>query len=168
LAGFLLSCVAADRTADARVASESDGSMPACLASAPIDLSSSVGDPPVAFYVNDLRLGYARGEAIFLSRPLCDLYGWPLCRFVELHEQAHHYMKTVGAKSTCAETLADCWAALHADSDAVNAALDYFRGRHEDESGYHADSAVRRDVISHCARLPRRQLAEAGAPGTRG
>jgi hypothetical protein len=160
--------VGAERTPDARDVSGGDVSMPACLASAPIDLSSSVGEPPVAFYVNDLRLGYARGEAIFLSRPLCELYGWPLCRFVELHEQAHHYMKTVGAKSTCAETLADCWAAMHADGDALNAALDYFRGRHEEESGYHADSAIRRDVISHCARLPRRQLAEVAVPGTRG
>lgn len=168
LFGGLAACVGADRTPDAQTAFESDASMPACLASAPIDLSSSVGNPPVAFYVNDLRLGYARGEAIFLSRPLCDLYGWPLCRFVELHEQAHHYMKTVGARSTCAETLADCWAAMHADGDALNAALDYFRGRHEEESGYHADSAVRRDVIHHCARLPRRQLAEAVVPGTRG
>lgn len=163
----LAACVGAERTPDVPAAA-SDASIPACLASAPIDLSSSVGEPPVAFYVNDLRLGYARGEAIFLSRPLCDLYGWPLCRFVELHEQAHHYMKTVGAKSTCAETLADCWAAMHADDDALGAALDYFRGRHEEEVGYHADSAVRRDVISHCARLPRRQLAEAAAPGTRG
>lgn len=168
LGGCLAACVGAERTADALTVSESDAAMPACLASAPIDLSSSVGDPAVAFYVNDLRLGYARGEAIFLSRPLCELYGWPLCRFVELHEQAHHYMKTVGAKSTCAETLADCWAAMHADDDAVNAALDYFRGRHEEQSGYHADSAARRDVIHHCARLPRRQLAEAVAPGSRG
>jgi hypothetical protein len=168
LGGCLTACVGAERTLDARAASESETSMPACLASAPIDLSSSVGAPAVAFYVNDLRLGYARGEAIFLSRPLCDLYGWPLCRFVELHEQAHHYMRTVGAKSTCAETLADCWAAMHADEDALNAALDYFRGRHEEEIGYHADSSARRDVISHCARLPRRQLAEAAASGTQG
>lgn len=175
IAGFILSggclaaCVGAQRIPDAlTTASDGEASMPACLASAPIDLSSSVGEPPVAFYVNDLRLGYARGEAIFLSRPLCELYGWPLCRFVELHEQAHHYMKTVGAKSTCAETLADCWAAMHADEDALNAALDYFRGRHEEENGYHADSGARRDVINHCARLPRRQLAEVGASGNRG
>jgi hypothetical protein len=164
----MLACVGPDRIPAALDASEGDAPVPACLASAPIDLSSSVGEPPVAFYVNDLRLGYARGEAIFLSRPLCELYGWSLCRFVELHEQAHHYMKTVGARSTCAETLADCWAAMHADDDALNAALDYFRGRHEEESGYHADSAVRRDVISHCARLPRHQLAQATAPGTQG
>src|SRR4029079_361316 len=101
--------------------------IPAVRGSAPIDLSSSVGDPAASFYVNDLRLGYARGGVIFLSRPLCELYGWPLCRFVELHEQAHHYMKTVGQKSTCAETLADCWAAIHSDADAVDAALHYFQ-----------------------------------------
>jgi len=143
-------------------------SVPACLAGAPIDLASSVGEPAASFYVNDLRLGYARGEAIFLSRPLCELYGWPLCRFVELHEQAHHYMKTVGAKSACAETLADCWAAMHSDGDALDAALRYFHGRHEEESGYHADSSVRLEVISHCANLPRRQFSEALWPGGRG
>jgi hypothetical protein len=157
-----------DRTRDASDASQSADSAPACLASAPIDLASSVGEPPVAFYVNDLRLGYVRGEAIFLSRPLCELYGWPLCRFVELHERAHHYMKTVGARSTCAETLADCWAAMHSDGDALDAALHYFEGRHEAENGYHADSDVRREVISHCASLPRRQFSEAGLPGGRG
>jgi len=151
----------------------SDGgaeSVPACLASMPMDLASIEGEPPVAIYVNDLRLGYARGGAIFLSRPLCELYGWPLCRFVEQHERAHHYMKTVGERSACAETLADCWAAMHSDGDALNAALHYFEGRHEQEqeNGYHADSSVRREVISHCANLPRRQFSEAVLPGGRG
>ncbi|MEY4551530.1 MAG: hypothetical protein RL685_7725 [Pseudomonadota bacterium] len=137
--------------------------IPACLASAPIDLAAQVGEPPVASYVNDLRLGYARGGAIFLSRPLCELYGWSLCRFVELHEQAHLYMKTVGAKSTCAETLADCWAAMRSDSEALEAAKRYFQGRHEERTGHHADPEVRLEVIHHCANLPRRQLAEATA-----
>jgi len=164
----LFACIGKDRTPDARAASGGAESIPACLASAPIDLTSSVGEPPAAFYVNDLRLGYVRGETIFLSRPLCELYGWPLCRFVELHERAHHYMKTVGARSTCAETLADCWAAMHSDGDALNAALHYFKGRHEEENGYHADSSVRLDVINHCASLPRRQFSEAALPGGRG
>jgi hypothetical protein len=164
----LVACVGAERTRAALEVADDDVSVPACLAGAPIDLSSSVGEPAASFYVNDLRLGYARGEAIFLSRPLCELYGWPLCRFVELHEQAHHYMKTVGAKSPCAETLADCWAAMHSDGDALDAALHYFHGRHEEESGYHADSRVRLEVISHCANLPRRQFSEATLPGGRG
>jgi hypothetical protein len=142
---------------------------PACLSSAPIDLSLDIEHPAASFYVNDLRLGYARGGVIFLSRPLCELYGWPLCRFVELHEQAHHYMKTVGQKSTCAETLADCWAAIHSDADAVDAALHYFQGRHDSEIGYHADAGTRYEIISHCANLPRRQVARApSVPGGRG
>jgi len=157
-----------DEPRDASAASSEAESVPACLASAPIDLAASLGEAPVAVYVNDLRLGYARGGAIYLSRPLCELYGWPLCRFVELHEQAHHYMKTVGEQSTCAETLADCWAAMHSDSDALDAALQYFQGRHEAEIGYHADSSVRREVISHCANLPRRQFSAAELPGGRG
>ena len=128
-----------------------------CLAGAPIDLSVDLEDPPpISFYVNDQRLGYARGEAVFLSRPLCERHGWPLCRFVELHEQAHHHMKTVGQKSTCAETLADCWAAMRADSDAIDAALRYFHGRGDDRDGHHADASVRFDVISRCARTPNR------------
>jgi hypothetical protein len=167
---MLVGCVGVDRGAAALDASaaEADVSVPACLASAPVDLSLRVGAPPVSFYVNDLRLGFARGEAIFLSRPLCELYGWPLCRFVELHEQAHHYMKTVGAKSTCAETLADCWAAMHSDAEALDAAKGYFRGRHEQERGYHADSSVRLEVIRHCAGLPDRQFSEATPVGGRG
>jgi len=139
------------------------------LSGAPIDLSIDIEHPVASFYVNDLRLGYARGGVIFLSRPLCELYGWPLCRFVELHEQAHHYMKTVGQKSTCAETLADCWAAIHSDDDAVDAALHYFQGRHDSETGYHADAGTRFEVIRHCARLPRRQVARApSVPGGSG
>jgi len=35
-------------------------------------------------------------------------------------------------------TLADCWAAMHSDDAAVDAALHYFRGRHDSESGYHS------------------------------
>jgi hypothetical protein len=127
-----------------------------------------VGEAPVSFYVNDLRLGYARGGAIYLSRPLCELYGWPLCRFVELHEQAHHHMKTVGARSTCAETLADCWAAVHSDSAALEAAQRYFQGRQEARTGHHADAGARLDVIRRCSRLPREQLSIRPAPGGRG
>lgn len=155
-----LGCAGAELSAPVLTAAQvEDQPMPGCLAGAPIDLSSRVGEPPVSMYVNELRLGYARGGAIYLSRPLCELYGWPLCRFVELHEQAHHHMKTVGAKSTCAETLADCWAAMHSDSDALDAAKRYFRGRHEEQTGYHADAGVRLQVIQHCASLPRRQLS---------
>jgi hypothetical protein len=154
---------------DASRHSPSEFSSPACLSSAPIDLSINIEHPAAAYYVNDLRLGYARGGVIFLSRPLCELYGWPLCRFVELHEQAHHYMKTVGQKSTCAETLADCWAAIHSDDEAVDAALQYFQGRHDSETGYHADAGTRFEVISHCASLPRRQAARApSVPGGSG
>ena len=130
-------CLATDSSPQARDASRVSSpefSSPACLASAPIDLSLDLEHPAASFYVNELRLGYARGGVIFLSRPLCELYGWPLCRFVELHEQAHHYMKTVGQKSICAETLADCWAAIHSDADAVDAALRYFQGRHDSET----------------------------------
>src|SRR4051812_17449395 len=109
----LFACVGMEEPRDALDASGGGAeSVPACLASMPMDLASIEGEPPVAIYVNDLRLGYARGGAIFLSRPLCELYGWPLCRFVEQHERAHHYMKTVGERSACAETLADCWAAM--------------------------------------------------------
>lgn len=121
-----------------------------CLANAPVDLSIDVRDPPPSFYVNELRLGYARGEAIFLSRPLCEMYGMPLCRFVEAHERAHHYMKTVGAHSTCAETLADCWAAVHSDGEAVEAALGYFRALQGGE-GYHAEPRERAVTIARCA-----------------
>ena len=134
-----------------------------------IDLSIDIEQPPEAFYVNDLRLGYARGGVIFLSRPLCELYGWSLCRFIERHEQAHHYMKTVGQKSTCAETLADCWAAMHSDPDAVDAALHYFRGRQDSETGYHADAGTRFEIISHCATLPQSQFSRAPSlPGGSG
>jgi hypothetical protein len=167
---LLLACVGVERTGDALDASDSAAelSVPACLASAPIDLSLRAGAPPVSFYVNDLRLGYARGGAIYLSRPLCEMYGWPLCRFVELHEQAHHYMKTVGEKSACAETLADCWAAMHSDADALRAAMGYFRGRHEQDSGYHADASVRLEVIQHCAHLPEQQFSAATPLGGNG
>jgi hypothetical protein len=123
-----------------------------CLANAPVDLSINLRDPPPSFYVNELRLGYARGEAIFLSRPLCEMYGMPLCRFVEAHERAHHYMKTVGARSTCAETLADCWAAVHVDGEAVEAAVGYFRALQTDE-GYHADPRERAQTIARCSSL---------------
>jgi hypothetical protein len=165
----LFACVGLEEPRDALDASRGSAeSVPACLASMPTDLTSLAGEPPVAIYVNELRLGYARGEAIFLSRPLCELYGWPLCRFVELHERAHYYMKTVGSRSTCAETLADCYAAMHSDGDALDAALHYFKGRHEQEVGYHADSSVRLEVISQCASLPRRQFSEAALPDGRG
>ncbi len=140
-----------------------DQPVPACLENAPIDLASQVGEAPLAVYVNDLRLGYARGGAIYLSRPLCELYGWPLCRFVELHEQAHLHMKTVGAKSTCAETLADCWAAMRSDSDALQAAESYFQGRYEEQTGYHADADVRLQVIRHCANMGATMRANMGA-----
>jgi hypothetical protein len=122
----------------------------ACLSQSPVDLSIDLESAPPAFYVNELRLGYSRGEAIFLSRPLCDLYGEPLCRFVEAHEQAHHYTKTVGQKSICAETLADCWAAAHADDEAVEAALVFFRSR-SGAGGYHGEPNVRADVIARCS-----------------
>lgn len=155
-----LGCAAADPSLHALSAPQLAESVPACLASAPIDLSLRVGEPPVSRYVNDLRLGYARGGAIYLSRPLCELYGWSLCRFVELHEQAHHHMKTVGSRSTCAETLADCWAAMHSDGAALEAAKHYFQGRHEAQpGGYHADADVRLDVIHRCSSLPREQLS---------
>ena len=120
-----------------------------CLLHSPVDLSINLRTAPAAFYVNDLRLGYARGEAIFLSRPLCDMYGEPLCRFVEAHEQAHHYTKTVGQQSICAETLADCWAAAHSDPEAVEAALMFFRSR-QGKGGYHGEPSARADVIAHC------------------
>jgi hypothetical protein len=123
----------------------------ACLSQSPVDLSIAVGSAPPSFYVNELRLGYSRGEAIFLSRPLCDLYGEPLCRFVEAHERAHHYTKTVGQKSVCAETLADCWAAAHADEEAVEAALFFFRSR-RGAGGYHGPPSVRADTIARCGR----------------
>jgi hypothetical protein len=123
-----------------------------CVLHSPIDLSINVNDPPPSFYVNDLRLGYARGEAIFLSRPLCEMYGRPLCRFVEAHEQAHHYMKTVGQQSLCAEVLADCWAAVHTDSEAVEAALAYFRGR-LGAAGYHDRPQARAETITRCSGL---------------
>jgi hypothetical protein len=108
--------------------------------------------------VNELRLGYSRGEAVFLSRPLCDEYGESLCRFVEAHEHAHHYTKTVGHKSSCAETLADCWAAAHADRDAVEAALLFFRSL-RGSGGYHGEPSVRAEVIAHCLQR-REQQAE--------
>ena len=169
---LLLGCLGADGALAPRDASRAapvEFSSPACLSGAPIDLSIDIAHPPASFYVNDLRLGYARGGVIFLSRPLCELYGWPLCRFVERHEQAHHYMKTVGQKSTCAETLADCWAAMHSDDDAVDAALHYFRGRYESETGYHADAGTRFEIIRHCASLPQREFSRApSVPGGSG
>jgi hypothetical protein len=121
----------------------------ACLSGSPVDLSVDLAAPPPSFYVNDLRLGYSRGEAVFLSRPLCEEYGEPLCRFVEAHEHAHHYTKTVGHKSSCAETLADCWAAAHADRDAVDAALLFFRSL-RGSGGYHGEPSARAEVIAHC------------------
>jgi hypothetical protein len=164
-----LGCAGLDAARGPETAAEVEQQpIPACLANAPIDLESHVGEPPVAVYVNDLRLGFARGGAIYLSRPLCELYGWSLCRFVELHEQAHLHMKTVGAKSTCAETLADCWAAMHSDSESLEAAKQYFRGRHEDQTGYHADANARLEVIHHCSSLPRRQLTAAPPLGGNG
>jgi hypothetical protein len=123
----------------------------ACLSQSPVDLSVDLNVAPPSFYVNELKLGYSRGEAIFLSRPLCDMYGKPLCRFVEAHEQAHHYTKTVGQKSACAETLADCWAAAHADSEAVEAALFFFRSQ-RGAGGYHGEPSVRADTIARCLR----------------
>jgi hypothetical protein len=122
-----------------------------CLLHSPVDLSSNLDAPLPSIYVNELRLGYARGGAIFLSKPLCDVYGKALCRFVEAHEQAHHYTKTVGQQSLCAETLADCWAALHADAEAVGAALEFFRSR-QDDGDYHGNPNVRAEVISLCVR----------------
>jgi hypothetical protein len=133
----------------------------ACLSNAPIDLSITLSDPPPSFYVNELRLGYARGEAIFLSKPLCEIYGEALCRFVEAHEQAHYYMKTVGQQSSCAETLADCWAAVHTDAEAVEAVLEYFRGR-QGGDGYHGEPRARADTIARCADValkPNRSVA---------
>jgi hypothetical protein len=121
----------------------------ACLAESPVDLSIDLNEPPPSFYVNELRLGYARGEAIFLSRPLCDMYGEPLCRFVRAHELAHHYTKTVGQQSLCAETLADCWAAAHSDEEAVDAALVFFRSR-RGGGGYHGVPSARADTIARC------------------
>jgi hypothetical protein len=135
----------------------------ACLAQSPVDLSIQVGGAPPSFYVNDLRLGYSRGEAIFLSRPLCDMYGESLCRFVEAHEQAHHFTKTVGQQSVCAETLADCWAAAHADEEAVEAALFFFRSR-RGEGGYHGQPSVRADIIARCLARRQKTLAS-GADG---
>lgn len=121
-----------------------------CLLRAPIDLSINLREPMPRFYVNELRLGYARGQAVFLSRPLCEMYGEALCRFVEAHEQAHHYTNTVGQQSMCAETVADCWAAVHADAEAVSAALEFFRGR-QGSGGYHGEPSERAGIISQCA-----------------
>jgi len=136
---------------DARAAQARDTSPAACLSQSPVDLSLAPKDAAPSFYVNELVLGYARGEAIFLSRPLCDMYGQPLCRFVAAHEQAHHYTKTVGHRSRCAETLADCWAAAHSDEEAVAAALDFFRSR-QGTGGYHGDPGQRALTIAQCAR----------------
>jgi hypothetical protein len=135
----------------------------ACLAQSPVDLSIDVNEPPPSFYVNELRLGYARGEAIFLSRPLCDMYGEPLCRFVRAHELAHHYTKTVGQQSLCAETLADCWAAAHSDQEAVEAALLFFRSR-RGAGGYHGLPSDRADTIARCLHGWERARAAARAP----
>jgi hypothetical protein len=134
-----------------------------CVLHSPVDLSSDLVDPLPSIYVNELRLGYARGGAIFLSRPLCDVYGKPLCRFVEAHEQAHHYTKTVGEQSLCAETLADCWAALHSDAEAVGAALEFFRSR-QDDGDYHGNPNVRAEVISLCVRGKLSQSGTTSAP----
>jgi hypothetical protein len=123
----------------------------ACLSQSPVDLSIAAPATPPSFYVNELRLGYSRGDAIFLSRPLCDMYGEPLCRFVEAHERAHHYTKTVGQKSACAETLADCWAAAHVDEEAMEAALFFFRSR-RGAGGYHGQPSVRAETIARCGR----------------
>jgi hypothetical protein len=156
---FGLSCTSLAACADgATLASPADVAAEltpsACLSGSPVDLSVDLAAPPPSFYVNDLRLGYSRGEAVFLSRPLCEEYGEPLCRFVEAHEHAHHYTKTVGHKSSCAETLADCWAAAHADRDAVEAALLFFRSL-RGSGGYHGEPSVRAHVIAHC--LQRRE-----------
>ena len=148
-------CAAAAQPAadadDARSVQVRDPSPSACLSQSPVDLSLAPKDAAPSFYVNELVLGYARGEAIFLSRPLCDMYGQPLCRFVAAHEQAHHYTKTVGHRSRCAETLADCWAAAHSDEEAVAAALEFFRSR-RGAGGYHGDPDERAITIAQCAR----------------
>jgi hypothetical protein len=139
----------------------------ACLAESPVDLSIDLKSAPAPFYVNELRLGYSRGEAIFLSRPLCDMYGEPLCRFVEAHEQAHHYTKTVGRRSSCAETLADCWAAAHADLEAVEAALFFFRSR-RGQGGYHGEPSARAKTIARCVRGRDEGRASSADPGRAG
>lgn len=134
-----------------------------CLLRSPVDPSIDLKAPSPSFYVNELRLGYARGDAIFLSRPLCEIYGSALCRFVEAHEQAHHYTNTVGQQSMCAETVADCWAAVHSDAEALDAALEFFRSR-QGRGGYHGDPSARASIIFHCARRWRRDEPFGAAP----
>jgi hypothetical protein len=120
-----------------------------CL-NAPVDLSIDPGTAPVTHYVNDIRLGYANQGGVYLSRPLCEMHGDALCRFVEAHERAHHYTKTIGPDSNCAEDLADCWAAIHSDTEALEAAVAFFVSRRGGRGPY--DEPRRRArTIAECA-----------------
>ena len=132
-----------------------------CLAG-PIDYAARPSDTVPVVYTNDLRLGRARGQAILLSRPLCDMYGHALCRFVEAHERAHHHGRTVGVHSPCAEAVADCWAARHSDAAANAAALAFLRGRRS-SGDYHGEPSRRARIIAACA-APSLSSNATGAP----
>jgi hypothetical protein len=129
-----------------------------CLG-APADLTLDPGTAPAPEYVNDIRLGYSRGGGVFLSRPLCEMHGDALCRFVEAHERGHHYTHTIGPQSKCAEVLADCWAAIHSDDEALEAALQFFASRHG-SAGHYEEPRRRAQTVLECAtHRHRRHLA---------
>ncbi len=134
-----------------------------CLLGSPVDFAAEPSESVPVMYTNDLRLGMARGEAIFVSRPLCEVYGPALCRFVVAHERAHHHGRTVGIHSPCAEAVADCWAARHSDSAANAAAIAFFRGRRE-SSSYHAPPERRARIIEACAEAPSAATPMAAPP----
>jgi hypothetical protein len=138
----------------------------ACL-QAPVDLTLDPGGAPLTRYVNDIRLGYSKVGALYLSRPLCDIHGDALCRFVEAHEQAHHHTKTIGPESHCAEVLADCWAAIHSDDEALDAALAFFSSRHGSR-GHYDEPIERARTVTECAAFrDRRQRMTRAVPGFR-